>query len=461
MELNLDNQIEKIKDFIPINNSFDLIGREIKILDKKGYLVFVDGFTKDEIMYYIINHLQTEEAKYKNIDDLIKSNISYIEVEKFTDFENMATSVLSGMCAILIDGEEEGLLIDSREYPVRGISESETEKITLGSKDSFVETIIFNTALIRRRIRTKDLVFEMQKIGKISKTDVAIAYMSDRVDKKILDEVKSKLKKIDVEDLLGAGNYIDELIFNKKWYNPLPQVKYTERPDVVSSYLLEGHIAILIDTSPSVIILPVTLFYFTQYVDDYNKNMIVATLTRFIRFFAIFISLYLTSMWLFVAENNHIFGGVFENIGVKEDVGIDLFYQFLILEIGFMLLQLSSLHTPNYLGGTFGIIGGLLVGDVAVKVGMFAIEPIFYMALTAIATYCIPSIEFSNAIRIFRLFILISTGIFGIYGLIISTLIIFIIAYSTETIKGAKKYLWPLIPFDWKHLKHILFRLRK
>ncbi len=460
MSIFLKEKINQLKEYIKIDKSFDIIGREVKILNRDGYLVFIDGFTKDEIMYYILNYLQNSNGNIKTIDELIDNRIGYIEVEKCNDYNKMSESVLSGMCAIFIDDFEEFLLIDSREYPVRSISEAETEKVTLGSKDSFVETIIFNTALVRRRIRTKDLVFETMNVGTVSKTDIAIAYMDDRVDKVVLEDIKNRLSKIKTEDLLGGGNYIDELIFDKKWYNPLPQVKYTERPDVLSSYLLEGHVTLIIDTSPYAIILPVTLFYFTQYVDDYNKNMIVGTLTRIMRFFSIALALYLTPLWMFLAENQQFLGNNFSFIGVKEEAVVGLFYQFLILEIGFMLLQLSSLHIPNYLGGAFGIIGGLLVGDIAVKVGIFSIEPIFYMSLTAIATYCIPSVEFSNAIRIFRLFILICTGLFGLLGLIISTIIITLISYKTETISGSNKYLWPLLPFDWKHLKYILFRIR-
>ncbi len=460
MGFNLQDQIKQLKKCLPIDDSFDVVAREVKVLNKDGYLVFIDGFTKDEIMYYILNHIQTKDDNLQSLKSLINKNIAYIEVETEESFKNIATSVLSGMSVLLIDGEKEAILLDTREYPVRSVGESETEKVSQGAKDCFVETIVFNTALIRRRIRTKDLIFEMKQIGNVSKTDVCISYMEDRVDKKVLAEIKNRLNKINVDDLLGAGNYIDELIFNKKWYNPLPQVKYTERPDVVASYLMEGHIAIIIDTSPAVIILPVTMMYFTQYVDDYNKSMIVGTITRTMRFFAILIALYAIPVWLLLAENNDIFNGVFSFIGVKEAVNTPLFVQFLILEAGFLLLQLSSLHTPNYLGGTFGIIGGLIVGDVAVKVGIFSIEPVFYMALTAIATYSIPNVEFANAIRIFRLFLLISTGLFGLVGLAVSVLIIFIITYKTETIKGANKYLWPLLPFDWKHLKYILFRIR-
>ncbi len=457
-DLSIKKQISVFESKLPIKNSFDVIGRNIKILDKEGYFIFIDGFAKDNIMYYILTRLQLDKREFTSIDDMIKNNIGYIEVESNNNIDKIATSVLSGMIALLIDGEEKVVLIDAREYPTRSISESETEKISRGPKDSFVETIVFNTALIRRRIRSEKLIFNMKTVGKISKTDVAIAYIDDLVDKKVLKEVIEKIDKIDAEALIIGDNYLDELIFKKNWYNPLPQVKYTERPEVVSAHLVEGHIALIIDTSPCVLILPVTLFYFTQYVDDYNKSMLNGTIIRQIRFFAIFLSLMLVPTFLLVAENNTALDNVLHYFKVIDEGSFSLPIQLMILEFGFVLLQLSSLQTPNYLGGTFGILGGLLIGELAINLGMFSEEAVFYMALTAIATYCIPSIEFTSAIRYFRFIILVGTIILGVKGYILTCTLVFLITYNTETLENSRKYLWPLIPFDYKALKNVLIR---
>ncbi len=457
----LNENINITKQRLPIDDSFDIIGRDIKVGDRNGYLIFTDGFAKDRVMMFVVDVLQNlkrEPQSRDYIKELIKCNISYIETNPFTTFEEMETAVLSGSVVLIVDGEEEGVIIDAREYPARSPEESEYEKVTGSSKDGFVETIVFNTALIRRRVRSPKLVFEMKNVGTDSKTDVCLAYLKDNVDEALLNNLRKKIDSIKIQSLIMPEKSLDELLLKKKWYNPLPQIKYTQRPDIAASYLYEGHILILADTSPGVMITPTTLFYFTQFAEDYYQNPLVGTYYRFIRFITMFVSLFLSPLWLLLAENQKYLPKFLSAIGAKEKTSIPLFVQFLILEFGFDLLRMSSLHTPNYLGGAFGIIGGLLLGEFAIKVGFFVPETIFYMALSAISLYCIPNIEFSSAMRIFRLFLLILTGFFGLWGFLAGILVIFIITATTETLDKRRKYLWPLIPFDGKALSRIIFR---
>lgn len=460
LDKNINKNIELIKDIIPIKDSFDIIGRQLSIGNKTGYLTFIDGFAKDDIMLFIMRDLQSiqGEIKISSVSDFIKERIPYIEAETFNDLNKMKNSVLSGAVALVIDGENTGIIIDAREYPSRSPEESQVEKVTRGSRDGFVETLIFNTALIRRRVRDPNLIFEIKNVGKRSQTDVVIGYIEDLVDKNLLDHLKEKIDSIDIPSLLMAEKSLEELIIKKKWYNPLPQVKFTERPDVVSAHLMEGHIAVIVDTSPSVMILPTTIFYFSQYAEDYYQNPLIGTFTRFVRFLAIITALFLTPVWLILAENSDKLPHIFNFIGQKEEVGFSLLVQFLILEFGIELLKLSSLHTPTNIGASFGIIGGLIVGELAIKVGFFSVETIFYTAVTAIAAYCIPSIEFSSSIRIFRLILLILSGTLGIWGFIAGIIMVFLIIYNTETFDNKRKYTWPLIPFEWKSLKNIIFR---
>ncbi len=456
----LTQNIQNLKNKLPISESFDLIGREIKVGSRNGYLIFIDGFAKDEVMYFIIKQLQEmkEEPKENYIKNLIKDKIAYLETNEFSKFEELEHSVLSGAIALIIEGEEKGIIIDAREYPARSPEESESEKVTRGSKDGFVETIVFNTALIRRRVRNPNLIFEMKTVGNDSKTDVCLGYIKGLADEKLLTKLRNKIDSIQIQSLVMSEKSLEELLIKKKWFNPLPQIKYTQRPDITASYLFEGHIIIMVDTSPSVMITPTTLFYFTQFAEDYSENPLVGTYNRFIRFLTIFVSLFLTPVWLFLAENQQYLPGFLNLIGVKEKSSIPLLVQFLILEFGFDLLKMSSLHTPNYLGGAFGIIGGLLLGEFAIKVGFFVPETIFYMSLTLISSYCIPNIEFSSALRIFRLLLLILTGLLGLWGFLGGTLIICIITLTTETLDEQRKYLWPLIPFNRKALLNIILR---
>lgn len=327
-----------------------------------------------------------------------------------------------------------------------------------GSRDGLVETVIFNTALIRRRLRDPNLIFEMKSVGKRSKSDVVIAYIKDLVDEKLLNEVKEKINNIDTGSLVMAEKTLEELLIKKHWYNPLPQTKFSERPDVVAAHLMEGHIAIIVDTSPSVMILPVTLFYFTQHAEDYYQNITVGTYIRWIRFIGMLSALLLPPLWLMLVNSKEFLPDFLQFVGPKESSTLPLVVQFVLLEFGLDVLRISSIHTPNALTTSMGIIGGLILSELAITVDIFVPETVLYMALAGIGTFAAPSIEFGMALRIFRLFILIMTGVFHIFGFFGAIIIIFILAYTTSSFKHARRYTWPLIPFEWKPLSHILFR---
>lgn len=457
----LDENKKLLKSCLPIDKSFDMIGREIKIGDREAFFVMLDGFAKDDIMLWIIERLQAItpfEISMNTISKLLKEKIAYIEVDTFKEIEKMEQMVLAGAIGLIIDGEEEGIILDAREYPVRGPEEPDLEKVTRGSRDGLVETIIFNTALIRRRIRDTKLVFELNTVGKRSKTDVVIGYIEDLADEKLVQEIKDRIKEIDVGALVMAEKTLEELLIKKKWYNPLPLARFTERPDVVAAHLMEGHIAIIVDTSPSVMILPATLFHFTQHAEDYYQTPITGTYIRWIRFLGMFSAFLLLPLWLLLVYNKEALPQSLQFLGPKEMGNIPLFIQFILLEFGLDLLRVSSIHTPSALSTSLGIIGGLILSEFAVKIGLFVPEAVVYMALAGIGTFATASVEFAMAIRIFRLFILILTGLFKNIGFAVGILVVFIIAFNTKSFKNSKRYTWPLIPFDWKALSHILFR---
>ncbi|AVP63340.1 spore germination protein [Clostridium botulinum] len=457
---NLNETIQSVKTELAIDKSFDIVGRDITVGSKNAYLVFIDGFAKDQILLFILERLQNlkeEEISVDTIKKLIQTDIAYIEVDTFNSLEPMKTSVLSGGAALFIDGQNEGILLDVREYPVRGPQEPDLEKVTRGARDGLVETIIFNTTLIRRRIRDPELIFELKTVGSQSKTDVAVGYIDNVVDHKLLDELKRKLDEIDINALVMAEKTLEELLIKKKWYNPLPQVRFTERPDVVAAHLLEGHIAIIVDTSPSVMLLPVTIFHFTQHAEDYYQNPLVGTYLRWIRFFAMFLAFIISPLWLLLVYNQSALPSWLAFIGPKKIGHIPLFIQFILLEFGLDFLRTASIHTPNTLSTSLGIIGGLILSELAVKVGWFVPETILYMAIAGIGTFSSPSIEFGMAIRIFRLFLIISTGLFKTIGFFVGLIIVLAIICTTKAF-GNQSYLWPLIPFDKKAFGNMFLR---
>ncbi len=459
----INQNIRLVHQFLPVKRSFDVIGRELIIGQAtRAYLVFIDGFAKDDIMLWILQVLQSlskNDMSNITIQTLMTKKIGYIEVERFNDLEQLRSMVLAGAVGLIVDGQDEGLIIDAREYPVRSPEEPELEKVSRGSRDGLVETIIFNTALIRRRLRDPNLIFEIKTVGKRSKTDVSIAYLDDMVDKKLLSEIQDKIDKIDVGALVMAEKTLEELLIKKHWYNPLPQVKFTERPDVVAAHLKEGHIAIIVDTSPSIMLLPVTLFHFTQHAEDYYQNILVGSYYRWIRFFGMLSALLLPPLWLLLVQNKELLPDFLQFLGPKDEYTLPLFVQLLLLEFGMDVLRLSSIHTPSALNTSLGIIGGLILSDLAVKVGIFVPETVLYIALAAVGTFATPSLEFALAIRIFRLFLLVMTGVFGLWGFSFSLLVILIIVLTSRSFRNGKRYTWPLIPFKWKPLAHILFRM--
>ncbi len=459
--MNLQDKILSIKKQIPIDESFDILSREIKICDKNAFIVFVDGFAKDEILYYFLDYVQNSNKGFTDLDDFTKSQVAYIECEVVTDdgdYMEAATSVLSGMFLLVFEDYDGYVLLDTREYPSRAIEESSVEKVIRGAKDSFTETIIFNTALIRRRIRSSKLIFEIDKIGQYSKTDIAISYVDGLVNETVLNTVKEKIKNINTNEVILGAEYIEDFLFKKRWYNPLPLVKYTERPDVAAAYLSEGYVVIIIDTCPVAVVLPVSILHFTQHIGDYNVKFINGTFNIIFRIFSTLLSTFFAPIFVYLADHTSVLESISKKGDVPDEIYFSNFHQIIILEIMFLTLQMSSLHIPTQIATIIGILGGVVLSDIAIKLGIITPLSLLAMTVTVITTYSIPNVEFSNALRFFRFFMILSTGFFGLKGLIASMIILAIITVTTETIDGGKRYTYPLIPFNFKDLKSLLIR---
>lgn len=455
----ISENVELLDKRIGISKSFDVVNREVKIGGRAASLLFIDGFAKDDIMLFIqktLQGLERQDINPNTIEKLMTEKIAYLEVEATDEVKQIEFMILSGALAILIDKEEKAIILDVRTYPARGPEEPELEKVTRGSRDGFTETLVFNTALIRRRIRDPNLRFEITKVGRRSQTDVVIGYIEDIANPKLINDLKKKIDKINTDALEMSEKTLEEFVLGRNW-NPLPQARYTERPDVTASHLLEGHIIIIVDNSPSVMIVPVTMFHFTQHAQDYYQNPAVGTYFRWIRFIGIFCSLIIPPLWLLLVYYKGAIPEWLEFLGPKKTGEIPLLIQFIILELGIDLLRIASIHTPNVLSTSLAIIGGLILSEFAIKVGWFVPETVLYMAVAGLGMFATPSIEFSMAIRLFRLILLIFTGLFKIYGFVIALIFIFIVFVTTKSL-GYIRYTWPLIPFNGKALATILTR---
>ncbi len=458
MEKDIDKNIDLLKKLLPITDSFDIIMRRLNVGGTKACLLFVDGFAKDDIMVHVMKELQGAKPEQStDIVPLLLDRIPYIEVSVTDSLESAADSVLCGQVLLITDGCGRCALIDAREYPAREPSQSHIEKVTRGPRDDLVETVVFNTALIRRRIRNRSLTFKMCSVGRDSKTDVAVGYVADRADKKLCETVIKKLKSIDVSALTMGEKSLEELLVKKRWYDPMPVFRVSERPDTIAAHLLEGHIVLIVDTSPTALILPASVFYFTQYIEDYFQPPLVGTVTRLLRFLAILFATFAVPVYMLICRGDVGFMQ-FLKPPPDEYGALSMLLQLVFLEIGLELLKMSSLHTPQNLQAAFSIIGGLVLGDLAVSIGLFSANAIFVCIASAIASHCIPNPELGNAVRMFRWLGIVLCGLIGIFGLIITIGYILFLIFTAKTLDDNRKYTWPLVPFRWTALKHLLFR---
>ncbi len=459
----IKRNVELMKEHLPLDTSFDVIQREVIVGDKSCYLFFIDGFIKDEVMERILSgFFQITSEDFKSIHELkdfIHKYIPYIEVAKENKLDNIAKEVLSGPMAILIDGFDEAIILDVRTYPVRGIGEPEKEKALKGAKDGFVETIVFNTALVRRRVKDPNLIFEMFTVGERSKTDVVIGYIDGLADKKTLQKLKKHIDGIKVKSLVMSEQSIVEALLQSRWYNPFPKARYTERPDVAAAHILEGKILLIIDNSPNAIILPTTIFDFLQDVDDFYQPVIIGNYLRLIRNFTLLATLILTPLYTLAVEYAYALPPWLAFIIPKDPYDVPIFLQFLILEFSIDALQLASLNTPGSLGMSLSVVGALILGDFAVQTGWFIPHTILYMAIVALGSFSQPSVDLGYSIKIIRILILILTALFDVWGFVAGLIIMFILLATNKTITG-KSYLYPLIPFEYSALRRLIFRVR-
>lgn len=444
-----------------VDTNFDVICREISIGGKEACMYLVDGFCKDELLQKILQFFMeiTPDQLPEDMQGFSKQFTPYIEVDIEDRTDTLIDSLLSGMFLLLVDGYDKALLIDSRTYPARGVEEPEKDKVLRGSKDGFVETIIFNTALIRRRIRSTDLCMEMTNAGKSSKTDIVLCYMKGRVNEKFLAEIRRKIQDITVDALSMNQESLAECLYQRKWFNPFPKFKYTERPDAAAAQVLEGNIVILVDNSPSAMIMPTTIFEVMEEADDYYFPPITGTYLRVTRYLISLFTYLITPTFLLLMNNPQWIPESFSFILLKEEPNIPLIWQFLLLELAIDGLKLAAVNTPNMLSTPLSVLAALVLGEFSVNSGWFSSEVMLYMAFVAIANYTQSNYELGYALKFMRILNLIFTQLFGLWGYI-AAVVIAVLAICCNRTVAHTSYIYPLIPFDWKNLKNRLIRRR-
>lgn len=437
-----------LKIGMKIGNNFDAVRREVKYKGKNGVLYFLSTLTSSvQIMGIIESLVNVDITKYVS-KEIYVGPISYDD-----DYKNILKLCLSGVACLILDDYDKAIMIETREYPTRSISEPTTEKTIRGSKDGFNESINTNIGLIRRRIRDKNLTIDLFSIGKKSKTDVALIYLDDCVDEKIKNEIKLKLNNIDVDSLVMSDRALEEIIF-KQNKSLFPLVRYTERPDVASIELYQGKMIIMVDTSASVIITPTTIFDHVHHVEEYRESPFAGTFLRLIRNLAIILSIFLIPLWLALVTETDI--NNYFILKPSKETAIPIIVQILLAELFMEMIRIAIVHTPSELTSAISMVSAIILGSVSIELEIFLPEILVYVSFETIASFATPSYELSNANKLTKYYLLFLTALFGRVGFLIGTTI-FICYLSSVNILGIP-YLYPIVPFDIRKAGSLFFR---
>ena len=457
----LDENVTNLNEILNLDSNFDIIRKGITIAGRDACIYFIDGFLEEAIMEKLLEFfykLKPEEMPM-TAKQMIDHVVPYVEVTAIEEEELLTQSLLSGITCLLIDGYDTCIGLDCRSYPMRGVDEPSKDKALRGSKDGFVETVVFNTALIRRRIRSPKLSMEILTAGKSSRTDIVLCYMQDRVDRKLLREIRWRINAIKVDALTMNQESLAECIYDRKWFNPFPKFKFTERPDAASAAILEGNIVVLVDNSPQAMIVPTSIFDIVEEADDYYFPPVTGSYLRLTRFLIALITLLLTPVFLLLFQNPQWIPPWLSFIQIKDAINVPIVWQFLMLELAIDGLRLAAINTPSMLSTPLSVVAGIVLGQFTVDSGWFNAEIMMYMAFVAIANYTQSSYELSYALKFMRLIMLVLTSLFDLWGFLIGLLITVVAIVGNKTIAG-KSYIYPLLPLNLTQLKKRFLRLR-
>ncbi|WJE51531.1 spore germination protein [Bacillus cereus] len=447
-----------LKQTVGLGVTFDVGIRKFQILDKEIGVLFVNGLCDTNYIIPILEEaVDTNEIRdtQENTVKLLENRLIHQQVSKVKTMDEVMVQVLSGLVVIFVEGETEAFVIDVRSYPGRAPTEPDTEKVVRGARDGFVENIVVNTALIRRRIRDPRLRNEIMRVGDRSQTDICITYVQDVANPDLVKIIKQELESIEVDGITMADKMIEEFLV-KQGYNPFPLIRYTERPDVAANHLLEGHVLVIVDTSPSVMITPTTYFHHVQHAEEFRQNPAVGTFLRWVRFVGIIFSVFLLPFWLVFVFDPTLLPEKLAFIGPNKMTHLPILLQIILADIGLEFLRMASIHTPTPLSSATGLISAILIGQIAIDVGLFVPEVILYTAVSMIGIYATPSYELGLGNKLGKLFVIILTGLFHEMGFVIGITMLILFLASIKSLQTP--YLWPFLPFDWGALKTIVLR---
>lgn len=455
------DNVRRMNELLGAGRCCDMVSRDYLIGGRKARIWVVDGFGQDSILERLGSVWLTLKPQdvglITKMDDFVLRFVTFSEVNTSENVDDIVTAVLLGKTLLLMDGVRGAALIDAKDFPTRSVDEPADGKVLRGSHDGFVEAMVPNLALLRRRIRDPHFTTEAMQLGSRSRTDAALCYLNDRADPSLLAELRQKLQSIDVRSLSMGQESIAEAIRPKQWYNPFPKVRYSERPDTAAATVLEGGVVLLVDNSPAAMLLPTSFFDFVQEANDFYFPPLTGTYLRLLRMIVFFLSLFITPVWYLMVENAHLIPDGLQFLASPDESTLSLLWQLLIVEFLVDVLKLASLNTPDSLSNSFSMLGALILGDFAVQAGWLSPEVLVYMAFVSVAGFAQPGYELGYAFKLLRLVLLGLSAALGVWGFAAGTAGILLLLITCRPIAGPG-YLYPLIPFNGRALRRLLLR---
>ena len=454
---NYEENVRMLDGLLGVGRCFDMVSRDIVIAQRRFRLYVIDGYGSDAVLERMISFWLGLSETAGTMQEFIDCGVTFSEVEAQSDIDKAVTAVFLGKTLLLGEGYGECALIDAKSYPSRGVEEPSSNKVLRGAHDGFIETIVSNAALLRRRIRDPQLTLEGYKISEKSRADIALCYMENKVDRALLARVREKIKAIDIGSVALAQESVAEAMMKPQWYNPFPKVRYTERPDVATACIMEGDIVLLVDNSPAAMLLPTRFLDFVQEANDFYFPPLVGMYLRVLRMTVFVATLFITPVWYLLVRHPALTAGGLHFLTITSHYEVPILAQLLLVEFIVDLLKLASLNTPSVFSNSFSMIGALVLGDFAVQAHWLVPEVLAYMAFVAIANFAQPSYELGYAFKLLRLFLLLMIAVLDWGGLVVGVACILLLLFTTKPIDGGH-YMYPLCPFDARALRDLLVR---
>ncbi len=453
---NFSENTAAIEEALGYGSAYDVVRRELDIGGKRAFYYYLFCLTNDMLAERLVEGFLG--AKYEeNAEDFIKNFVRVASSKADDDISKIAQDVFMGDSVLIVEGYTKAIVCDTKNIPMRSLSEPENDHVLRGPREGFLENLKENTALIRKRLKTNELVMKRFSVGDFAPTAIQVCYIKGRAKERLIIDIERKLGEIRVDALSMGQESLAECLIDSKWYNPFPRFRFTERPDAACAMLLEGSVIILCDNSPMAMILPSSLIDFLQESDDFYFPPSIGSYFRILRLTIFFTSLIVMPLW-YLGVRNPEFLPKYLDFMLPSKEGLPILAQIIFIEIILDAIKLASVNTPSMMNGSIGIVAGLIIGDFSVNAGWLTPEVILYMSIVAISNFTQPSFELGYAFKFCRVMTILFIHFFDAVGLATGLFISFILIARNHTVTRRTSYLYPMRPFSWKALKRQIVR---